>query len=99
MLEVVVVVRADLPVDNHGANVVISVKCPRTTDVATPDPPGAGATADYDAAKRALIWTVSKFAGGKEYTRRSSVKTDLSGGSIGLALLAPRRRLRLPRAI
>jgi len=99
MLEVVVVVCADLPADNHGANVVISVKCPRTTDIATPDPPGVGASADYDAAKRALIWTVSKFAGSKEYTRRSSVKSDLSGGSIGLALHTPRRRMRLLRAI
>jgi AP-4 complex subunit mu-1 len=74
MLEVVVVIRADLPEDNHGTNVVVSVKCPRATDVATPDPPSAGTTADYDAAKRALVWTVHKFAGGKEHTFRARIR-------------------------
>mmetsp|Transcript_13003 Transcript_13003/g.17410 ORF Transcript_13003/g.17410 Transcript_13003/m.17410 type:complete len:468 (+) Transcript_13003:30-1433(+) len=78
-LEVVVIVRADIPDTNYGANFTITVPVPRTAAGATPtalNAAGGGAgghTADYDAREKKLIWTIKKFQGGTEHAFRAKI--------------------------
>ena len=75
-IDVVVLVRAEIPETNYGANVVITVPCPRTTAGASCSPPSGGAighSADYDAANRKLVFTVKKFQGGVEHAFRAKI--------------------------
>ena len=75
-VEVVVLVRAEVPETNYGANVVVTVPVPRATVGASPTPPTSNAighTADYDAAGRKLVFTVKKFQGGVEHAFRAKL--------------------------
>ena len=82
-LEVVVVVRADIPETNYGANVTITVPVPRACAGATvsvgsshqQQNPAAqgGMTADYDAVEKKLRWQVKKFQGGAEHAFRAKI--------------------------
>lgn len=83
-LEVTVTVRAELPPDNHGANVSVKVPLPRCTagvsysmtGTANPD---TGQTCDYLANERRVVWNIKKFAGGTSLTLK--LKVTLSQAS------------------
>mmetsp|Transcript_4356 Transcript_4356/g.14448 ORF Transcript_4356/g.14448 Transcript_4356/m.14448 type:complete len:465 (+) Transcript_4356:75-1469(+) len=78
-LEVVVVVRADVPETNYGANVTVTVPVPRSCAGATVSIGSAGqqqpgqTSADYDAVEKKLKWHVKKFQGGQELSFRAKV--------------------------
>lgn len=75
-LEVVVVVRADIPETNYGANVSVSVPAPRSCAGATVASVSSSAgphTGDYDALEKKITWTVKKFQGGTEHAFRAKL--------------------------
>ncbi|CAM9265147.1 unnamed protein product [Phaeothamnion confervicola] len=67
-LDVVVVVRMDVPEANHGSNVIVRVPMPRNTTSVSLDGGGAGQSGEYMAAERKVVWTIKKFQGGSEVT-------------------------------
>uniref|UniRef100_A0A7S1FZ06 MHD domain-containing protein n=1 Tax=Corethron hystrix TaxID=216773 RepID=A0A7S1FZ06_9STRA len=71
-LEVSVMVRAEMPDTNYGANVVIEVPLPRCTSTASCSVSGNG-QAEYIATERKVLWNVKKFLGGSESSLRISV--------------------------
>ncbi|KAH8091495.1 hypothetical protein JL720_5802 [Aureococcus anophagefferens] len=72
-IDVVVLVRAEIPETNYGGNVVITVPCPRTTAARAPARRRDRHGADYDAANRKLVFTVKKFQGGVEHAFRAKI--------------------------
>lgn len=77
-LEMVCMVRADIPEGNHGTNVQIRIPVPRATTGATTelavDVPGS--SAEYNAAEKKVIWTIKKFPGGSEMSIRVKITLD-----------------------
>lgn len=90
-LEVVIIVRADIPESNYGANVAVSVPVPRSCAGATVPNIATSAgphTGDYDAVAKKITWQVKKFQGGSEHAFRaklalSSVCTAATKKEIG----------------
>jgi len=77
-LDVVVVVRADIPEGNHGTNVVIRVPLPRATLSCTFDFPNEipGSNAEFNSTEKKAVWTIRKFPGGSEMVVRIKVTVD-----------------------
>jgi len=74
-LDLVLMIRSDIPETNHGSNVTIRVPVPRNTASASGElAPGAvGQTCEYDQAERRLVWTIKKFPGATEQTLRAKI--------------------------
>lgn len=77
-LELVVLVRADIPDGNHGTNVTIRIPVPRSTVSATTEFAAEvpGCNAEYNNAEKKVIWTVRKFSGGSEMSIRVKITLD-----------------------
>jgi len=73
VLNVSVVVRADMPETNHGTNVVVRVPVPRATAAAAADGGGPGVAAEYQANEKRLVFQIKKMAGGAEHTLKARV--------------------------
>mmetsp|Transcript_21717 Transcript_21717/g.42674 ORF Transcript_21717/g.42674 Transcript_21717/m.42674 type:complete len:450 (-) Transcript_21717:38-1387(-) len=76
-IEIVIKVRADLPQNNFGVNVQVTVPVPsRSNGVSNRLDSGAaaaGQTAEYRAKDHKVVWTIKKFQGGAEHTLRAKV--------------------------
>lgn len=87
-LEVLVIIRADVPETNYGANVVITIPVPKSTASVTLGSNAMGHTSDYNAADKKITYTVKKFQGGTEHAFKaklslSSVCTQQTRKEIG----------------
>ena len=71
-VEVIVLVRSELPDTNYGQDVTITVPCPRNATAVSPCAP-TGHSADYDAQTRCLTFHVKKFPGGLELAFRAKI--------------------------
>lgn len=77
-LDIICVVRADIPEANHGTNVVIRVPLPRATVSCTFHFPTEvpGSAAEYNSTEKRAVWTVRKFPGSAEMVLRIKVTVD-----------------------
>ncbi len=77
-VEVVCMLRAELPEGTHGSNVVVNIPLPRATVGATFElsavVPGCGA--EYNAAEKRVIWNIKKMPGGSEISIRVKLTLD-----------------------
>lgn len=79
-LEVICVIRADIPDGNSGTNVSVRIPVPRATtnvflELSNEIP---GSNAEYNANEKKVIWNVKKFIGGSEMSLRIKITTDSS---------------------
>jgi len=76
-LEIVILIRGEMPANHFGANVTVEMPMPRCTAAASCNvisSPGSGyANAEYVAHEGKLVWTMKKFPGGTEQTMRAKV--------------------------
>lgn len=73
-LEIIIVVRAEIPATNHGSDLAITIPCPRNTVRASGTTPSLAAhTVDYNSQRRKLIFHIKKFQGGVELTFRAKI--------------------------
>jgi AP-4 complex subunit mu-1 len=74
-VELVITIRAEIPRQNYGGNVTITVPMPKkATSVATEMAQGAvGHTASYDAKTQQVSWVIKKFQGESEATLRMKI--------------------------
>mmetsp|Transcript_30434 Transcript_30434/g.70136 ORF Transcript_30434/g.70136 Transcript_30434/m.70136 type:complete len:330 (-) Transcript_30434:1463-2452(-) len=76
-LEITVLVRAEIPTNHFGANVVLELLLPRCTAAATTTvitSPGSGpSSAEYMQQDKKLSWTMKKLPGGSEQTMKAKV--------------------------
>ncbi|KAG5182084.1 coatomer protein complex, gamma sub-unit [Tribonema minus] len=75
-LELLLLVRADMPEAQYGSNVVVSVPVPRAagTVSAEIDPRALpGQSAEYNATAKRVDWTIKRFQGGTEQSLRVRV--------------------------
>ncbi|TFJ87250.1 hypothetical protein NSK_001582 [Nannochloropsis salina CCMP1776] len=70
-VEMTLMIRADIPESNYGANVQVRVPMPRS----------AIATSEYNASEKRVVWNIKKFPGATEQTL--SIKITLAGGGVG----------------
>jgi AP-4 complex subunit mu-1 len=74
-LEITCLIRAEMPSNHFGANVMVEIPLPKGVVAAATctliSAPGTGAAvAEYVAAEGKIIWTMKKFPGGSEQTMR-----------------------------
>jgi AP-4 complex subunit mu-1 len=80
-VELLLVVRADMPDANHGSSVTLRIPMPRGaisvgTEVEKSGGTGDGehrAEAEYSAADRRILWSIKKFPGGSEQSLRARI--------------------------
>jgi AP-4 complex subunit mu-1 len=77
-LDVIVVVRAEIPEGNYGSNIVIRMAVPRATVSAHAEINGEfpGATAEYIAQEKKVLWSLRKLNGGAELVLRAKITLD-----------------------
>jgi AP-4 complex subunit mu-1 len=77
-MDVVIVVRAEIPDGNYGTNVTIRMAVPRSTVGATPEfnVEIPGSFAEYNSSEKKLIWSIRKFTGGSEVILRGKITLD-----------------------
>ena len=79
-VEITLMIRADMPGNHFGANVVVEMRLPKAAISAScslMSAPGTGhASAEFIAAENKIVWTMKKFAGGTEQTMRAKVSLD-----------------------
>lgn len=77
-MDLMIVVRADIPEGNYGSNVVIKVPLPRNTVSAFPEFAAEmpGCAAEYNATEKKVIWNIRKFNGGSEICVRVKITLD-----------------------
>ena len=77
-LEITCLIRAEMPSNHFGANVIVEIPLPTATTVATCSlisAPGTGnAQAEFVNGK--IVWTMRKFPGGSEQTLRAKVSLE-----------------------
>jgi len=80
-IDVIIKVRADIPDDNNGNNVIVKVPVPKTTSSCSNemDIGVSGQTAEYKPNEGVVVWTIKKFKGGSEQLLR--VKITLQDGN------------------
>ena len=90
-LDIICVVRADIPEANHGTNVVIRVPLPRTTVSCAFHFPTEvpGSAAEYNSTEKRAVWTVRKFPGGAEMVLRIKVTVDQPVSSLHKREIGP----------
>lgn len=79
-LEITVLIRAEMPSNHFGANVIVEMPLPKEA-VSAPcsliSAPGTGhATAEYVMSEGKIVWTMKKFPGGSEQTMRAKVSLN-----------------------
>lgn len=74
-VELVIKVRADIPEQNYGGNVVFTFPVPKCTSSVVCDIPDGvtGHTTEYDPKTRIVSWKMKKFPGGSEQTVRAKI--------------------------
>jgi len=74
-VELIVKIRADIPEQNYGGNVVIQFPVPKTTSGVSCDlgVGVVGQSTEYNAKERKVYWKVKKFNGGSEQTLRAKI--------------------------
>jgi len=77
-IEMVCMIRADIPEANHGTNVQVRIPVPRCTTSATAEPTVefAGSSVEYNSAEKKMLWTIRKFSGGSELSIRLKITLD-----------------------
>jgi AP-4 complex subunit mu-1 len=78
-LDFMITVRAEMPQDNHGSNVVIRIPLPRSTINATCDfavADVAGCNTEFNSVEKKVVWTVRKFPGASEMAMKVRITTD-----------------------
>ena len=90
-LDVVVVVRADMPEANHGTNVIVRVPLPRAALSCTFDFPNEipGCNAEFNSTEKKAVWTIRKFPGGSEMVVRIKVTLDAPVSSVHKREIGP----------
>ncbi|GAB5030969.1 coatomer protein gamma sub-unit [Nannochloropsis oceanica] len=92
-LEMSLMIRADIPESNYGANVQVRIPMPRSAVSVTTELVGtagtgrpvaaglttSGQTSEYNANEKRVIWNIKKFLGATEQMLR--IKITLAGGS------------------
>lgn len=78
-LDVIIMVRAEIPEGNYGTNVTIRMPVPRSTVGAIPEfnIEMPGSFAEYNNTEKKLIWSIRKFNGGSEVTLRARITSDV----------------------
>jgi len=74
-VELIVKIRADIPENNSGTNIVVQFPVPKSTSSAS-STTGIGVTGqstEYDSKKQQVLWKIKKMAGGTEHTLRTKV--------------------------
>ncbi len=81
-VEIQIIVRADLPEQNYGSNVAISIPVPAGS-VRSVSSDVIGGTAEYISSDKKIVWTIKKLAGGQETVCRARINLTgpLSGGA------------------
>jgi len=76
--ELIIKVRADVPEEKYGGNVVVQFPVPKCTSSVVNDlgVGVVGQAADYDAKERKVVWRIKKFTGGSEQTLRTKITLD-----------------------
>jgi len=74
-VELIVKIRADIPDQNYGGNVILTIPLPKSTSsVVSELPVGAvGQASEFDAKERKVVWRIKKFQGGQEQTIRCKI--------------------------
>ena len=77
-VDIVVVIRADIPEGNHGTNVVVRVPLPRCTQAVSFSFPNEipGSQAEFNSTDKKAVWTIRKFPGGGEMVVRIKATLD-----------------------
>jgi AP-4 complex subunit mu-1 len=79
-LEITLLIRADMPANHFGANVVVEMRLPKAAISASCNlisAPGTGhASAEFLPTEGKIVWTMKKFIGGSEQTMRAKVTLD-----------------------
>lgn len=77
-LELICLIRGDMPPANHATNVQVRIPVPRSTVGVSlellSDIPGS--TAEYNSTEKKVLWTVKKFMGGFEMSLRVKITLD-----------------------
>jgi len=77
-IDIILVLRSDIPEGNYGSNVVLRMPLPRNTVSAfaefNTDIPGC--SAEYNSTEKKVIWSIRKFNGGSEISMRVKVTLD-----------------------
>lgn len=78
-MELSILIRAEIPDGNHGANVTVRIPMPRNTVSCAPDLSNAdlaGNTVEYSASEKKVLWNIRKFAGGSELGLKVRITLD-----------------------
>lgn len=77
-LDFVIMVRAEIPEANHGANVSIRIPMPRAAVNANCElmPGKEGQAAEFNSSKREVLWSIRKFPGMSEISMRVKITLD-----------------------
>jgi AP-4 complex subunit mu-1 len=78
-MDVVIVLRSDIPEGNYGSNVVVRMPLPRNTVSALPEFNSEipGCSAEFNSAEKKAIFTIRKFNGGSEISMRVRITLDV----------------------
>jgi len=81
--ELIVKIRADIPEQNYGANVIVTIPLPKATSTVTNELAVGvvGQSAEYDQKERKAVWKIKKFVGGTEQTLRCRVTLESAHNS------------------
>ena len=81
-LELALHIRAEIPDNHFGANVVIEVPLPQITTAAScsvvSTPTAAGVSAEYMSKERKIVWCLKKFPGLSEQTMRAKITLGMA---------------------
>lgn len=78
-MELSILIRAEIPDGNHGANVVVRIPMPRNTQIATPElscPDMDGNAVEYNSSEKKILWNIRKFNGGSELGLKVRITLD-----------------------
>jgi AP-4 complex subunit mu-1 len=77
-VEVMCMIRAEIPDGIHSSNIVINIPVPRATTgcVFEMSSQLLGSVAEYNAGEKRVIWTVKKLVGGSEIALRAKITLD-----------------------
>jgi len=77
-IELIIKIRADIPEQNYGGNVIIVFPVPKSTsNVSNELGTGVvGQSTEYDQKERKAIWKIKKFNGGTEQTLKCKISLD-----------------------
>jgi len=79
-IELIVKIRADIPDQNYGGNVLVQFPVPKCTSSAVTElgVGVVGQASEYEQKDRRIVWKIKKFAGGTEQTLRTKITLSQS---------------------